>query len=184
MPYQGSKPRGLKVQGRSRQEIRAVSDRIRETLGLLLPRPDVQRFLEHDLFDKAGIVFHVAEIDDMGQNEALTFPDRDEIHIRADVYDALVGGDLRARFTVIHEFAHWLLHPDLGLARSSPGSMHQFFEDSEWQADAFAAEFLMPADLLVKHCRTAVQAAAMFGVSLDVAITRVNVLRAEGLMRR
>jgi hypothetical protein len=184
MPYQGGKPRGVKVHGRSRQEIRAISDRIRETLNLLQPRLDVQRFLEHDLFAKAGIVFHVAKPEEMGKNEALTFPDRDEIHIRADVYDALTRGDLRARFTVVHEFAHWLLHPDLGLGRSSPGSMHQFFEDSEWQADAFAAEFLMPKNLLVKHCRTAVQAAAMFGVSLDTAIVRVNVLRAEGLMRR
>ena len=184
MPYQAATPKGVKVHGRSRHKIRTISDGIRETLGLFQPRLDVQRFLEHELFDKAGIVFHVAEIDEMGQNEALTFPDRDEIYIRADVYDALVRGDLRARFTVVHEFAHWLLHPDLGLARSSPGSMHQFFEDSEWQADAFAAEFLMPADLLIKHCRTAVQVAALFGVSLDAAIIRVNVLRAEGLMRR
>jgi len=148
------------------------------------PLIDVQRFLEHDLLDKLGIVFHVGEIEDMGEDEALTFPDRHEIHIREDVYERLRRGDLRARFTVIHEFAHWVLHPGLGLARSAKGSVHQFFQDSEWQADAFAGEFLMPADLVIKHCKTAAQVAAMFGVSMGAAIVRINVLKAEGLLRR
>jgi Zn-dependent peptidase ImmA (M78 family) len=174
----------MKVPGRSRKKIRSISDRVRQALELIEPRIDVQRFLEHDLLEKLDVVFHIAEMEDMGEDEALTFPDRHEIHVREDVYEALRRGDLRARFTVIHEFAHWVLHPRIALARSSRPGAHQFFEDSEWQADAFAAEFLMPADLVIKYCKTAAQVAAMFGVSMDAAIIRVNVLKAEGLLRR
>jgi hypothetical protein len=181
---QGGTPRGTKVPARSRKNIRLVSDRVRQTLDLLYPRIDVQRFLEHVLLDKLGVVFHIGTLEEMGEDEALTFPDRDEILVREDVYDALRRGELRPRFTIMHEFAHWVLHPGIPLAKSTRRGMHEFFEDSEWQADAFAGEFLMPAYLVVKHCRTAAQAAKIFGVSMDAAIVRVNVLRMEGLLRR
>ena len=181
---QGGTPRGTKVPARSRRHLRLISDRARQALGLLDPCIDVLRFLEHTLLDKLGVVFHVGTMEDMGEDEARTYPDRDEIVVREDVYEALRRGDLRARFTVIHEFAHWVLHPGIALAKSARRGAHEFFEDSEWQADALAAEFLMPAHLVVKRCRTAAQVAALFGVSMDAAIVRVNVLKAEGLLRR
>jgi len=39
------------------------------------------------------------------------------------------------------------VHRGVPLRRSATPLNHQPFEDSEWQSDAFAAEFLMPVDL-------------------------------------
>lgn len=55
----------------------------------------------------------------------------------------------RASFTICHEIGHFVLHRMLGgvsLARSTSNKKPRIFEDPEWQADAFAAEFLMPAE--------------------------------------
>lgn len=68
-----------------------------------------------------------------------------KMFIRKDVYDALHAGDPRARFTIAHEFGHFVLHDGIALARSNARS-HKVYEDSEWQANCFAAELLAPKD--------------------------------------
>jgi Zn-dependent peptidase ImmA (M78 family) len=61
---------------------------------------------------------------------------------------------------------------------------HRHYEDSEWQADAFAAEFLMPLEHVLRLPRlTAAAASVRFKVSLRAAMVRMNVLRNEGLLR-
>lgn len=176
-------PRGIKVPGRSRQIIRRISDRVRSLLNLRDPYIDLIRLVEHRLYEE-GLILHIAEAEELGEDEARAFPDIDEIHIREDVYAALRSGERRARFTVAHEIGHWILHPDVALARNARDGRHDFFEDSEWQADCFAAEFLMPAQMVIKWCSTANAVSEEFGVSLDAAIIRVQVLRSEGLLRR
>lgn len=50
------------------------------------------------------------------------------------------------RFTVMHEIGHFFLHSDVQpiLARSND---YKCYRDPEWQADAFAGEFLVPYHL-------------------------------------
>ena len=72
------------------------------------------------------------------------------IILRADTYDALCDVSdpkhCRARFTVAHEIGHLILHEGFALARGAV--RHKHYEDSEWQADTFAAELLMPTFLV------------------------------------
>lgn len=178
---QGGVPRGIRVPAQSRQHIRAKSDLLREFLALGTHPYNVENF-EHWL-DRLEVVFHVAEQAELGDREGITLPDQDEIHLREDVYEALLRGEPRARFTAVHELGHWTLRHSTALPRLPRGETHTYFEDSEWQADAFAAEFLMPAEH-AKGYRSAVNLAKAFGVSLDSAIIRMKVLRSEGLLRR
>jgi Zn-dependent peptidase ImmA (M78 family) len=64
------------------------------------------------------------------------------------------GGSLRTRFTAAHELAHLVLHADV-----IPGDVRH-----ERQADAFAAEFLMPAAEIVGELPTRVDLPALLGL--------------------
>ena len=179
----GGLPKGVKVVGRSRLVIRGIAYRIRGLLDLRNPDVDMVRLLEHRLTELGG-TYHIASFDELGDNEAVTFPDISEIHLREDVYNALCAGDHRARFTVAHEFGHLVLHQGISLGRNKQPGGHQHFEDSEWQADCFASEFLMPARMVAKDFTTASAISKAFNVSLEAAMVRIRVLQAEGLMRR
>lgn len=79
------------------------------------------------------------------------------ICLSEDTYDGLQVERPRARFSLYHEIGHGVMHVDelIRLARiphpvftalmraSIP--KHNAFEDTEWQANAFAAAILMPA---------------------------------------
>jgi Zn-dependent peptidase ImmA (M78 family) len=95
------------------------------------------------------------------------------MQIRTDIYDAARNGDLRAQFTLAHELGHLILHTGIdkyaSFARS--GVDHKIYEDSEWQADTFASEFLMPFDEAIK-CKSANEIFNRFGVSITAAEVR------------
>lgn len=73
-------------------------------------------------------------------------------------YAQLERRDPRGMSTLAHEVGHLLLHrrelqkltqlPHRELTLERGRHNHQFFEDSEWQADAFAAAFVIPAPAL------------------------------------
>ena len=55
----------------------------------------------------------------------------------------------RSSFTIAHELGHYFLHylnEDVKLSRVSKDFVVPKYKDPEWQADTFAAEFLMPFD--------------------------------------
>lgn len=65
------------------------------------------------------------------------------------IFISLFTGYLRDRFTVAHELGHYFLHSRMGktairATRFGTGRV-------EWEANWFAAAFLMPADVF-KHC--------------------------------
>ncbi len=89
-------------------------------------------------------------------------------------YASLEDRNPRALFTVAHELGHLMMHGALLL--SSPDtyrntlssevymafrrrSTHRVFEDTEWQANAFAAAFIMPANGLTdfRFCKKSVK---------------------------
>ncbi len=149
MAFAYSKPRGVKVPPLNKQSIKHKARIIRDKLFKLDPSEsiDLSRILEHKLH-LLGVTYEVWEIEEMPDVEALTNPDAMTIILRTDTYEALCNPKdpkfCRARFTVAHEIGHLFLHEGFALARGA--NRHQHYEDSEWQADTFAAELLMPSE--------------------------------------
>jgi hypothetical protein len=79
------------------------------------------------------------------------------VFLSEDTYNNLEREQPRARFSLGHEIGHAVLHSaelvrlaalphaESGLYRSSEHN-HEICQDIEWQADAFAAAILMPAE--------------------------------------
>lgn len=178
------KPRGVKVPPLSQTKIRNVAMGLRGFLGETSDYIEVVDLLEFKLF-KMGVDYHYCEPHELEEGiaaKALTA--EGIILIRQDIYDRACNGDGMARFTIGHELGHIALHrPELiGLARGTPTGrqFHKVFEDSEWQADVFAAELLMPAYTIVRECMTASEIQQVFGVSAKAAEIRINNLRKQG----
>jgi Zn-dependent peptidase ImmA (M78 family) len=78
----------------------------------------------------------------MGDLEGRMLAGENGIALREDVYVGAWIGNRRDRFTVCHEFGHFLMHRTLTMARARDDA-HKIFCDSEWQADTFAGTLLM-----------------------------------------
>ena len=81
-----------------------------------------------------------------------------EILASAETYERLEQDYPRGRFFLAHELGHCLLHTDqlvrmahmslaqrASLHQSGQLVAHEIYRDTEWQANAFASAFLMPA---------------------------------------
>jgi hypothetical protein len=177
------KQRGIRVRPLSRTKIRAVAVALRKCCNEYAPWVDVARFIEHKLFSEFNVEFSVQPESVLGLDEGRTYPDKLQIQLREDVYEALIADDPRARFTAVHEVGHLFLHRGVPLRRTSAATDHKAFEDSESQANSFAAEFLMPVHFILGlQYRTAACASDVFGVSLQAAMIRMDVLRMEGVL--
>ena len=113
-----------------------------------------------------------------------------EVLASEQTYEWLDQGHSRATFFVPHELGHCLLHteqlirlaqvPTRQLAALHRGTAkHRAFEDTEWQANAFACALLMPADGLValeQECGelTAFYISERYGVSKEAASYRLD----------
>jgi predicted transcriptional regulator len=111
------------------------------------------------------------------------FSDGDEDTIRVDgpgkfcIVLSDVSSDLRDRFTLAHELGHYFLHADQGerrirAARRGSGRV-------EWEANWFAAGFLMPAKTFRDAARNdpdPILLAAKFRVSTAAARIRMESL--------
>jgi len=103
---------------------------------------------------------------------AYTDPDNGEIVVLDTIYDRAFEGHGRDRMTIAHEIGHYLLHNKqmCVLTRVFDGEKIKPYEDPEWQANAFAGEFLCPA--AATKDLTAEEIATRFGVSIDAARTQ------------
>lgn len=134
----------------SRKDIRKMAERIR-----IIERSngkyffDIIHFLEVTLPKiDPSFTFSVKPISEMCDCHGLTYPDRNEIQIREDVYERACGGNGRDRLTMAHELFHLLHHgkESISYARSNNT---EIYRDPEWQADAFGGELLIPHDLII-----------------------------------
>lgn len=169
-----ARKKGRKVPPTSIPRIRDVANDVRKSLGLGLKKIDMVKFVEFVLPQALpGFYYEILPKEKMGGDEARTYPDKLRMEIREDVYLEAIDGDRRAPFTLAHELGHLILHSgiseQLSFARNE--TEHKVFEDSEWQADTFAAEFLMPFDAAIK-CKNAEEISEKFGVSLTAAEVR------------
>ena len=88
----------------------------------------------------------------------------------------------RVAFTIAHELGHWELHPNHSQAIACTAGDIAAYKGSgiEQEANAFAAELLMPTPMLAQTLRfasptiqQAVEIASTFGTSLTAAAIRV-----------
>ncbi|MCB1232556.1 MAG: ImmA/IrrE family metallo-endopeptidase [Verrucomicrobiae bacterium] len=88
-----------------------------------------------------------------------------------------VAGVLRNRFTIAHELGHYFLHSRIG---EVPIKVNRSGSDRvEWEANWFAAGFLMPEQPFreaVKRDSSPAYLSAVFMVSVEAAMVRKKVL--------
>lgn len=172
---------GFRVPPKKITGIRAHAKNVRAVFGLVdLPFFPMASFIES--LHSCGITYHVGEEDDLPVGvEACCLPERGQIIFTGKTYDLACQDDPRARFTVAHELGHFALSHARSFHRESPTRRVQSFEDSEWQANTFAAEFLMPLDDIRKEgLRNPAQLMARYQVSWTAAETRIRKLTDRG----
>ena len=146
------------VKPKSRKDVERKACEIRELLqiagdALYIDVLTILEFRLPSLFDD-GVTFSVPD-EWYREEEAYYDRQKNVIFIRSDVYDKAVTGDGRARFTIMHEIAHYILFKIWGVPYTiALGSIAAISDatlksmDPEWQADTFAGAFLCKKDLV------------------------------------
>lgn len=172
------KLKGYKVRPQSTNAIESIANQVRA----ILQEYDL---VEHDAIDAIGVLeklfpmlgynFRILPIEKMGDYEAYVIPDDGMIAVREDVYDSLQEDNGRARFTIMHELGHVVCKHHATLHRNGDGN-HKIYEDSEWQANNFAAMILMPTEICLS-VKSADELSRCCGVSWEAANYRLSKMR-------
>ena len=136
-----------------------------------------------DRLSDYGLDFDVVEDHNMPCHhaEACCIPDSGIIFIPQKSVRAIDRDEPRMRFTIFHEIGHFVLGHRKSFARGN--QVPKAYLDSEWQADKFSAELLMPASVIVAEgINNLAQMRARFGASGAASANRLADLRREGLI--
>lgn len=132
------------------QNIRDIASHVRKSIGLKDSYSVDLRYVLDVLsivYRKHKFNYAVVPDDDKrfkSNEEAHTDISDGRIYIKESVYLDLSNLSSRSNFTVAHEIGHYFLHHLLGFVLSRKNSPDKTYLDPEWQANQFAAEFLMP----------------------------------------
>ena len=197
-----ARPRGYKADrgALSYAKIERIAARVRRVLAPDIPLNDALPGLElFENLEEFGVRTRVSRIslsygvlDLPAGVEAETRYHGDKncivVGLSANTYQHLERGQGRARHTLNHEVGHAVLHAEQlkristlphAAAALDRAQDHRFCEDTEWQADAFAAALEMPArGLLALEGRygnlSAGLVSSMMQVSVEAAVNRLN----------
>ena len=163
----------------SRASILRYTQLIRSKLGIPDAEPyvDIVRVLEFFLPKYfPDLRSEILSVEEMGEHHGLTYPNRNLILIREDVYDGACQGRGRDRFTIAHEIGHLLLHEgvDPRYARRDPMKPVPAYLDPEWQSNAFAGYLLMSPHAI--QGMTPSEVATACGVSYEAATVQLKIL--------
>ena len=167
---------GYRVAAKRIKTIRAHALHVRKQL----VRRNVPFFKMDDFIDRLhnfAIIYDVVEARELPIGiEACCVPEQRLITLSAETYRKACEDDPRARFTVIHELGHILLAHTRTFHRDS-NTRIEAYEDSEWQANQFAGEFLMPLDHMnQENFCSAEQLIFAYQVSTPAAERRISQL--------
>lgn len=129
---------------RSRDFLRYIAKNIREQLKLenepKFPIVQVIELLAAD--EEEEFDYEIVSEGEMIDTYGTTNTVKNIMRIRQNVYEGAIQGNPRDRFTLCHEFGHWLLHQpeSVNFARGDIPT----YCDPEWQANTFAAELMIP----------------------------------------
>ena len=160
-----------KAEPLSRNDIRRYVRKLKKSVGLddMLMFPIIE-FLENIIrMIIPDFRLEIVPKEEMGINHGETYPSKNLIRIREDVYERAVAGVPRDRLTIAHEIGHLFLHENdvIALCRMEPGETLKAYEDPEWQANCFGGELLasfylirgMSEEEVMKSCGVSAQAA-------------------------
>lgn len=176
--------KGYLVRPRTIVEIRRIATHSRNVLGLPGTPVDMNAFLE--TLVKFGITYDIFDDlempDFLAHSEACCIPEKATIYLTGKTYAKACRNDPRTRFTIFHELGHLILmhsrdfHRDHNVQRIQPKP----YLDSEWQANQFAGEILMPLDVIQQEdMELPFELETRFGVSEAAALTRYNQLKSR-----
>jgi Zn-dependent peptidase ImmA (M78 family) len=162
-----------KAEPLSRNEIRRYVRKLKKSVGLedTLMFPIVE-FLENIIpMIIPDFQLEIVPKEDMGNKHGETYPSKNLIRIREDVYERAIAGVPRDRLTIAHEIGHLFLHENdaIALCRMEPGECIKVYEDPEWQANCFGGELLasyylikdMSEPEVMKSCNVSAEAASI-----------------------
>lgn len=171
MIYIFSSKKNLKAQPRSRIEIRRLAEEIKESLNLNLDdKINIIEVFEH-LALLLGYEYEIVCDNEMRNNYGETDLSNKVIRIRESVYIGATNGIPRDRFTIAHEIGHFILHCN-GYSLCRTDKEVRPFEDPEWQANTFAAEFLVATSKIKGYSINRVS--SIYGVSKEVAAIQLK----------
>ncbi len=181
-PTSRYKPKGFKVAPKSASTIASVA---RSVTKVLLSVTEVKRatdinfaqFIE-GILPKLGIEFDVIpDTSSEIEKKAPAAMIGNKLKMRDSCYKGLCAGTPRDAFTLFHELGHFFLGHERQYTREELGD-HEVYEDSEWQANEFAGECLMPLSVIINNkLNTIEKIRAEFGVSYEAAGVRLDKLR-------
>ena len=96
-----------------------------------------------------GMEFEVVEPFEMEDTYGTTNTSRNIMRIRSDVYEGAIHDNPRDRFTLCHELGHYILHQPENISYAR-GDI-PVYQNPEWQANTFAAELLIPDELIYEN---------------------------------
>ena len=165
------------VTKRSRQDIETLAADVRSVLKVLpsdiMSLPHVIEIALPQIFDE--FFLRIVPDGEMRGVEASVAVTRPEMIMSETTYKALCKGEPRARFTAAHELGHLFMHSGEHVHYARRGELADAV-NPEWQANAFAAAFLMPESEFRK-CLTVEDAKARFGVGYRSAQLRAQTLK-------
>ncbi len=169
----------FKVPPLSRKAIRELVDTVREksrVSGLFFPVMEMLEFVMPKI--EKDFVLEIQSMDEMGNNHGLAIPSEKKIILREDVYDQASSGAGRDRMTAAHELGHYFLHNEIAFARSYDAGILKAYESSEWQANCFGGELLIPAAHANELLQMNIEEVAFeCGVSLEAAEKQMKEIR-------
>ncbi|RZM74074.1 hypothetical protein C3B51_20180 [Pseudoalteromonas rubra] len=173
--------KGTKTSPRNKKQIRKDVERLKSIFGLgLAEYVDVIELIDitlPELFPHFSC--ELVPDKEMADVAGLTVPAEFKIYLKQSVYDKACKDDGQSRFTIAHEVGHLFLHDQpLVLAKQEKPTEHKVWEDTEWQADQFAAEFLMPFES-VRKMSTHQDIIGTFKVSNKAARCRLSKVKDE-----
>jgi len=168
-----------------RMHIRRFAYYLREFFGIENEAfVDVINFAEIELTERMpGFILDVLPTEIMGNTHGFAKPDLQYVGIREDVYFGASDGNGRDRGTVMHELGHIFLHTSNRMSYPSTDGKIAAYKHPEWQAKAFAGEFLVSAHLVDRY-KSVSEVANAFGVSTQSARYQLGTYVKEGLIQR
>ena len=160
----------------SRMEIRTVAKLFQKLMNAKCYF-DIIAFLEHNMaYIDPDFVLEVVEDSKLPFAYARSYPDKHLIQVRESVYYGAINNNGRDRFTLCHEFGHYIFHGSANISYLRADRKLEAYKDPEWQANTFAGELLVPEEIAINY--TVPEIAKICGVSYKVAgIQKQEVLR-------